>query len=84
MSRKLFAQHSRPVEELSLDNILKRQLEALDQVTTQLLAKSKGFMTKDEIHSLATCIKITLDLKSREESFLAELSDEDLAQAVEK
>ena len=81
MSRKLFL---RPVEELSLDSILRRQMEALDQTTTQLLHKSKGIMTKDDIQSLATCIKITLELKAKEAALLADISDEDLAKSVEK
>lgn len=71
-------------EELSLDYILERQLRALDQVTTQLLGMSKGMMTKDEIQSLATCIKITLELKARENELLEALSDEDLEKLAQK
>jgi hypothetical protein len=82
VSKKLV--YLRPVEELSLDRILKRQLEALDETTSQLLSKSKGLMSKDDIQSLATCIKITLELKAKEAALLADINDEDLAKAVEK
>lgn len=64
---------------LSLDDILERQLLALHRVTRQLtLTSATGAMTKDEIMSLATCIKITMDLKARENELLEALSDEDL------
>ncbi len=64
---------------ISIDSILANQLEALARVSKQLLQQSKGFvLSKDEIQSLATCIKVTMDLKARENELLEGLSDEDL------
>lgn len=68
----------------SLDDILARQLTALERVTRQLvLAASSGSMSKEEIQSLATCIKVTLELKSVQNDLLEELSDEELRKAAE-
>lgn len=71
------------VSDASLDNILNRQLLALERVTLQLLTSANsGKMTGAEIQSLATCIKITLELKSNEKELLADLSDEQLEAAA--
>jgi hypothetical protein len=72
-------------KDVSIDSILERQLQALDECTTQLLGKAKsGFLTKDEIASLATCLKITIELKERENDLLKNLSDEDLKKLIDK
>lgn len=72
-----------PDPDLSLDDILKRQLLALNRVTVQLTTRSaSGDMTKDEIQSLATCIKVTLELKAKENELLDTLSDEELEKAA--
>lgn len=63
---------------ISLDSILDRQLLALHRVTKQLVRLSNGQMTKDEIQSLATCIRITMELKAKEKELLDTMSDEDL------
>lgn len=69
--------------DLSLDDILKRQLTALNRITIQLTTRSaSGDMTKDEIQSLATCIKVTLELKAKESELLDDLTDEELYKAV--
>lgn len=70
--------------DVSLDSILNRQLLALERVTKQLvIASSSGSMTKDEIQSLATCIKITLDLKAKEKELIDGMSDEELQRLQE-
>ncbi len=67
------------VQDVLLDDILKRQLTALSRVTRQLvLSATAGYMTKDEIQSLATCIKVTMELKMKENELLEALTDEDL------
>lgn len=69
--------------DISLDAILGKQLLALERVTRQLvLSASTGNMTKDEIYSLSTCIKITLELKGLEKDIIEDLSDEDLEKAT--
>lgn len=69
----------------SLDDILHRQLCALERVTRQLVTRSSsGTMTKDEIQSLATCIKITLELKSVEGDILEGMTDEELEKEAAK
>lgn len=71
------------IVDISIDSILSKQLLALERVTKQLVFRStSGEMTRDEIQSLATCIKITLDLKSGEKDLLDSLSDEELEEAV--
>lgn len=72
-----------PDPEVSLDDILGKQLLALARVTKQLvMASSGGGMTKDEIQSLATCIKVTMDLKAKEKELLDTLTDEELEKAA--
>lgn len=74
-----------PTPDVSLDDILKRQLTALDRVTRQLTTKSStGAMSKDEIQSLATVLKITMELKIREKEVLDDMDDEDLKKAADK
>ena len=68
----------------TLDDILKRQITALDRVTRQLTAKiTAGDLTKAEIDSLATCIEVTMKLKSKEKELLDTLSDEVLESLAE-
>lgn len=64
--------------EISLDSILNRQLHILNRVTKQLSLSSSSGLTKDEIQSLATCIRITMDLKAKENELLDQMSDEEL------
>ncbi len=67
----------------SLDDMLRRQLTALGRVTAQLTKRATTeTMTKDEIQSLATCIKVTMELKAKENELLDGLSDEELAKAA--
>lgn len=63
-----------------LDEILRRQLLALERVTIQLTRKSSTAegLTKAEIDSLATCIEVTLKLKAKEKELLDGLSDTEL------
>ena len=71
--------------EVSLDAILDRQLLALHRVTKQLASLSvSGQMTKDEIQSLATCIRVTMDLKAKEKELLDKMSDDDLEKVADK
>jgi len=68
---------------LSLDRILEDQLTVLNEVTLQLLGKSKlSNFNKDDIASLATCIKVTMDLKAKEKELLDTLTDEELEKAA--
>lgn len=62
----------------TLDEILDMQMRALEEVTVQMLGKARGIMSKDDIQGLATIIKVTLDLKTKEKSLLDDLSDEEL------
>lgn len=67
----------------TLDELLSKQLAALDKITNQLvIAAGTGNATKDEIQSLATCIKLTMDLKVKENEILENLSDEDLTNII--
>lgn len=62
-----------------LDEILRRQMLGLEQLTEQLVAQiEKHEITKDTPNQLATCIKITMELKAKENDMLGEMSDEDL------
>jgi hypothetical protein len=70
--------------EISLDLIMEKQLQALYRVTKQLARSSILGMTKDEIQSLATCMRVTMDLKAKEKELLDNLSDEDLEKVVGK
>lgn len=72
-----------PDPEASLDDLLKRQLTALDRVTRQLTLKSVTGMSKDEIQSLATIIKLTMELKVKENELLDSLDDDALIKMVE-
>lgn len=64
----------------TLDDILNRQITALERVTRQLTTKAtSGDMTKADIDSLSTCIEITIKLKAKEKDLLDNLSDEELA-----
>lgn len=76
---------SLPSPDTSLDDILKRQLTALDRVTRQLAMRaSTGSMTKPEIDALATCIKVTLELKTKENEILDSLSEEQIQEYLAK
>lgn len=70
--------------DISLDDILKKQLQALYRVTKQLARNSVGVMTKDDIQSLAVCIRVTMDLKAKENDLLDKLTDEELARLRNK
>ncbi len=65
-------------DDLTLDNILSKQLLILFRVTNQLAHSSVSGLNKEEIMSLATCIKVTMDLKAKENELLDDLSDEEL------
>jgi phage FluMu protein gp41 len=69
---------------LTLDEMLNRQLVALERVTNQLSRESLSGLNKDEIASLATCIKLTMDLKAKQKSLLDDLSEEELQALAEK
>lgn len=69
--------------ELSLDDILKRQMMILDRATRHLAMRAAtGAMSKDEIQSLATCIKVTMELKLKENELLDTLDDEALREVA--
>ena len=67
----------------SIDALLERQMLALDRVTRQLvIAASTGVMTKDEIQSLSTVMKLTIELKERENELLDGLTEEQVQAAL--
>lgn len=62
-------------DDVSIDNILSMQRTGLNRLTKHLVtAISQGDITKDTPQQLATCIKIALELKDKQE----ELTDEQL------
>lgn len=63
---------------LSLGQILERQVLALERTSIELLKASASGMNKDQIQSLATCIKITMELKIKENEMLDALDDSEL------
>lgn len=65
--------------DITVDAILERQILALARVTQNLTKRSQDpDMTPQEIQSLATCIKVTLELKAKEKELLSQLTDEEL------
>lgn len=69
----------------SLEDVLNRQMSALELVTRQLLQCAKsGVMTKDEIQSLATCIKVTMELKAKQKELLDALPLEELEKLAQE
>jgi len=64
--------------ETNLDKLLEKQLKALSKVTSMLFLASSSGLTKDEIQSLNTCIKLTMELKAKEKELLDGLTDEEL------
>jgi hypothetical protein len=67
----------KPVD-TNLDNMLYLQLETLARATGALHGASYRGLTKDEIQSLNTCIKLTMELKAKEKELLDNLTDEEL------
>lgn len=64
----------------SLSEVLGRQLLALSRITRHLATKATdNTMTVPEIGALATLIKITMELKVKENELLDKLTDEELA-----
>ncbi len=61
-----------------LDDILNQQLLALENATQQLCIKSVTGLNKDEIQSLATLTKLTMELKAKENTMLDALSEDAL------
>lgn len=72
--------------DLSIDNILKSQLKLLKRITRQLghAAFSGQGLNRDEIQSLATIMRLTLDLKAKEKELLDGLTDEELEELKNK
>lgn len=68
------------ISTVDLGDMLTKQLLALAWVTTSLADKAKTGLTKDEIQSLATCIKLTMELKSEQKELMDELDDSELEQ----
>lgn len=67
----------------SLDDILKQQLAGLERLTKHLVSEiTAGNITKETSTQLATCIKITMDLKAKEKEILDGMSDEELEKAT--
>lgn len=63
----------------TLEDILQRQLAGLELLTEHLVTAIKGGdIHKDTAQQLATCIKITMDLKAKENEMLDNMSDEEL------
>ena len=63
----------------SIDSILKQQLAGLDRLTKHLVGQiSAGNITKETPQQLATCIKVTMELKAAENELLESMSDEEL------
>ena len=77
--------HVKPLPEPGgLDDILKRQLVGLARLTQHIVTEiSIGTITKDTPQQLATCIKITMELKSKERELLQDLTDEELEKKLE-
>jgi len=62
-------------DDVSIDNVLTIQRTALMRLTKQIsIAITAGDITKETPNQLATCIKIALELRDRQE----ELSDEEI------
>lgn len=74
-----------PKRGLSLGEILDRQVLALERASIQLLRASSDAsgLSKDQIQSLATCIKVTMELKVKENELLDNMSTEDLLKITE-
>jgi hypothetical protein len=63
----------------SLDAILQLQLAGLSRLTRSLVRDiTAGVITKETPNQLATCIKVTMELKQRELELLEQLTAEDL------
>lgn len=72
-----------PPSDIDLASVLDRQLLTLWRVTQQLAKDSARGLTRDEIQSLATCIKITMELKAKENELLDRMNVEELQRLSE-
>lgn len=71
--------HSPSPSDTSLEEVLGRQLLALERITRHLATKATdNTMTVPEIGALATLIKITMELKAKENELLDKLTSEEL------
>lgn len=73
-----------PPSDIDLKDVLDRQLLILWRVTQQLARASATELSKDQIQSLATCIKITMELKAKENELLERLSPEESEALLKK
>jgi hypothetical protein len=74
-----------PEPELSLDDIAKRVIQALERATKHLLeAISKGDVDRDTIGALKDCASVLKDLRKDEKELLESLSDEDLEKVAKR
>lgn len=63
----------------TLDSILQQQLAGLERLTSIIVrAITAGDITKDTAQQLATMVKITMDLKAKENELLDSMSNEEL------
>lgn len=65
-------------QDIDLASLLEGQILALARTTQHLLVKSTTAMNKDDIASLATLIKITMELRLKEKELLDKLEDDAL------
>lgn len=70
--------------ETDLEEMLNGQILALGRTTKALLERSVAGLNKDEVASLATCIKLTLELREKEKALLNDMSDDELAKIASK
>lgn len=66
-----------------LDSILAAQLKGLAELTKHICTVIKQGPERETAQQLATCIKITMELKAKENELLDDLSDEELAKVAE-
>jgi len=76
------ADNSRTRNSLTLVEILERQMLALERTTIHLLKGSVDGLSKDGILSLATCMKLTLELREKELEILDGMNDAELEEAA--
>lgn len=68
------------ISTVDLGDMLTKQLLALHWATHHLLTKAPVGLTKDDIQSLATCIKVTSELKGKQKELMDDLDDSELEQ----
>lgn len=82
---KVMPKAQEPTIDVSIDDIGKRIVIALDRATKTLLSNiTSGSVDRDTIGALKDCASVLKDLKKEEKDYLSELSDEQLAELIKK